>query len=81
MTDCLSGFLFLDAPGGGRLTRIQTANVDEVFIDICRQMLRADDAMDAMNELDDNGRYRSEERGGRRRKRRRNKDHPRCVLL
>ncbi|PSR85715.1 ras family-domain-containing protein [Coniella lustricola] len=54
-------------------------NVDEVFIDICRQMLRADDVMDAADDMDDN-RYRTDDRN-RRRRRRRRKDHPHCVIL
>lgn len=68
---------------GGNLARADPenflANVDEVFIDICRQMLRADDAMEAADDMDDN-RYRSDDRN-RRRRRRRRKDHPHCVIL
>ncbi|KAF3765086.1 ras-domain-containing protein [Cryphonectria parasitica EP155] len=55
-------------------------NVDEVFIDICRQMLRADDAMEAMDDTDDTSRYRDTDRN-RKQRRRRRKDHPRCLIL
>lgn len=64
------------------LTLTTIANVDEVFIDICRQMLRADDAMEAMDEGDDGSRYRPDDsRRKRRRRKRKDKDHPRCVIL
>jgi hypothetical protein len=60
------------------------ANVDEVFIDLCRQMLRKDDDYLASNETDDSGFNFDALRGGNKRKRRmrlRDRDHPRCVIL
>lgn len=55
-------------------------NVDEVFIDLCRQMLRRDDELQAMDENDDG--YKYDMNGGhKRRRRRRRKDSPRCAIL
>ncbi|KAG6038998.1 hypothetical protein E4U41_003353 [Claviceps citrina] len=59
-------------------------NVDEVFIDLCRQMLRKDDEYLASIETDDSGFKFDGFRHGHRRKwrtGRRDKDHPRCVIL
>lgn len=55
-------------------------NVDEVFTDICRQMLMADDAMEALDEETYETRYKYDDRS-RRRRRRKRKDHPKCVIL
>ncbi|KAH7176451.1 ras family-domain-containing protein [Dactylonectria macrodidyma] len=56
------------------------ANVDEVFIDLCRQMLRRDDDHQAQADADDGYKY---DMGGshKRRRRRRRKDSPRCAIL
>lgn len=59
-------------------------NVDEVFVDLCRQMLRKDDDYLASIETDDSGFKFDAFRGGNKRKRRMRfgeKDHPRCVIL
>ncbi|KAK7398697.1 Ras-related protein rsr1 [Neonectria punicea] len=55
-------------------------NVDEVFIDLCRQMLRRDDEHQAQADADDGYKY---DNGGsqKRRRRRRRKDSPRCAIL
>ncbi|KAH7158003.1 ras family-domain-containing protein [Dactylonectria estremocensis] len=55
-------------------------NVDEVFIDLCRQMLRRDDDQQAQAEADDGYKY---DMGGshKRRRRKRRKDSPRCAIL
>ncbi|KUI62616.1 Ras-related protein Rap-1 [Cytospora mali] len=55
-------------------------NVDEVFTDICRQMLRVDDALEAMDEETYESRFKYDDRS-RRRRRRKRKDHPKCVIL
>lgn len=60
---------------------MRTANVDEVFIDICRQMLRVDDAIEAMDEETFETRYKYDEHSRKRRRRKRKKDHPKCVIL
>lgn len=57
-------------------------NVDEVFIDLCRQMLRKDDEQNASMEADEGYKYdhgRSSHNKRHRRKRR--KDSPRCAIL
>lgn len=51
------------------------ANVEEVFIDLCRQMLRRDDEYNAQGDADD--KYDN----GHKRRRRRRKQGPRCVIL
>ncbi|KFH42751.1 Ras-related protein-like protein [Hapsidospora chrysogenum ATCC 11550] len=57
-------------------------NVDEVFIDLCRQMLRKDDDYGG---ADDNDDYKYDSVGGpqkkRRRRRLREHSNPRCVIL
>jgi hypothetical protein len=56
-------------------------NVDEVFVDLCRQMLRRDDVYDRSADHDDY--YAKQEDGhtsGKKRRRRR-RDHHRCVIL
>ncbi|KAH8882728.1 ras small monomeric GTPase [Thozetella sp. PMI_491] len=54
-------------------------NVDEVFTDLCRQMLRRDDAVDHSNEDDY---YAKENQSSRRRRgRRRKRGEHRCVVL
>src|SRR5690348_17086966 len=52
---------------------LSTANVDEVFIDLCRQMLRRDDTYDA-HEGDDYHSKHDHGRSGHPRRRRRKKD-------
>ncbi len=54
-----------------------SANVDEVFIDLCRQMLRRDDE-NAVAEEQDDYKYDSMQK---KRRRKRLRDSPRCVVL
>ncbi|KAG5929953.1 Ras- protein rsr1 [Claviceps sorghi] len=59
-------------------------NVDEVFIDLCRQMLRKDDEYHASHDTDDSGFKFDSFRSGNKlkwRKGRRARDNPRCVIL
>ncbi|KAG6026206.1 Ras- protein rsr1 [Claviceps sp. Clav32 group G5] len=59
-------------------------NVEEVFIDLCRQMLRKDDEYHASNETDESGSKFDAFRNGNKRmwrSGRRSKDHPRCIIL
>lgn len=61
-----------------------TANVDEVFIDLCRQMLRKDDDYLTTNEADDGGFKFDAFRGSHKRRRRmrmRDNNSQRCVIL
>ncbi|CAM1502178.1 Fc.00g041620.m01.CDS01 [Cosmosporella sp. VM-42] len=56
-------------------------NVDEVFIDLCRQMLRRDDEVQAQLDAEDSYKY---DLGGshkKRRRKRRKGDSPRCAIL
>lgn len=56
------------------------ANVDEVFIDLCRQMLRRDDEFQAIADADDG--YKHDTGGSqKRRRRKKKKDSPRCAIL
>lgn len=59
-------------------------NVDEVFIDLCRQMLRKDDDYLQSNDADDGG-FKFDNFGGslkrKRRRRLRDREHPKCVIL
>ncbi|KZZ93324.1 krev-1 [Moelleriella libera RCEF 2490] len=58
-------------------------NVEEVFVDLCRQMLRKDDEYHAAHEKEDGG-FRFEGFRSTRRKRRmrpRDKDRPICQIL
>jgi len=57
-------------------------NVDEAFVDLCRQMLRRDDSQDPTAEEEDWNKY-DNPQSSRRRKRRRRRDGggPRCVIL
>ncbi|KAI1500644.1 ras small monomeric GTPase [Biscogniauxia marginata] len=58
-------------------------NVDEVFIDLCRQMLRKDDA--GFNDLNEEDKFDPSKYYRRRRRRREHRDRdpnrPRCVIL
>ncbi|KAJ4246180.1 Ras- protein rsr1 [Fusarium falciforme] len=56
-------------------------NVDEVFIDLCRQMLRKDDEQSASMEADEGYKYDHGRSSHKRHRRRRRKDSPRCVIL
>ncbi|KAI5464224.1 ras family-domain-containing protein [Mariannaea sp. PMI_226] len=56
-------------------------NVDEVFVDLCRQMLRRDDDVQATADNDDNYKYDANGNSQKRRRRRRRKDGPRCLIL
>ncbi|KHN98717.1 krev-1 [Metarhizium album ARSEF 1941] len=59
-------------------------NVDEVFIDLCRQMLRKDDDYLAANGTDDGGFKFDAFRAAHKRRRRmrvRERDNPRCAIL
>lgn len=57
------------------------ANVEEVFIDLCRQMLRKDDEMEISGDYENGSKYDSHGNGNKRKRRRILKDHPRCVIL
>ncbi|KAF5004920.1 hypothetical protein FDECE_8603 [Fusarium decemcellulare] len=56
-------------------------NVDEVFIDLCRQMLRKEDEQNASIDADDGYKYDNGRNSHRRHRRRRRKDSPRCAIL
>ncbi|KAF5553540.1 ras superfamily [Fusarium napiforme] len=56
-------------------------NVDEVFIDLCRQMLRKEDEQHANDGPNDDYKYDHGRNSHRRQRRRRKKDSPRCVIL
>ncbi|PMB68473.1 Ras-related protein RSR1 [Beauveria bassiana] len=58
-------------------------NVDEVFIDLSRQMLRKDDDYLGAGDADDGYKYDSAKSGHKRRRRLRFREngHPRCVIL
>jgi Ras-related protein Rap-1B len=55
-------------------------NVDEVFVDLCRQMLRRDDVYDRSAEHDEYYTKHEDSQPGRKR-RRRKRDQHRCVIL
>lgn len=58
------------------------ANVDEVFIDLCRQMLRRDDSELPHNHDDIYYQKAEDHSSSKRRHRRKNKEHrTRCVIL
>jgi len=62
----------------------RAANVDEVFVDLCRQMLRKDDDYNMGPETDDGGFKFDAFRGSgkkRRRMRIRDHNHQKCVIL
>ncbi|KAL2689484.1 hypothetical protein Neosp_003538 [[Neocosmospora] mangrovei] len=56
-------------------------NVDEVFIDLCRQMLRKDDEQSASMEADEGYKYDHGRSSHKRHRRKRRKDSPRCAIL
>jgi hypothetical protein len=56
------------------------ANVDEVFVDLCRQMLRKEDSEDNMNDKFHNYQYEDGSSSKKYRKKRRNREN-RCVVL
>lgn len=60
-----------------------TANVDEVFVDLCRQMLRREDELNGTDDNDEFSKYDSlgASKGRRRRRRLRNGSNPRCTIL
>lgn len=55
-------------------------NVEEVFIDLCRQMLRKEDEQNTSANVDDSHKY-DNPKSSHRRRRRKKKDSPRCVIL
>lgn len=57
------------------------ANVDEIFIDICRQMLRRDDELQAKADAEDGDMANKGPSGHRRRRRGRKKSDQRCIIL
>lgn len=65
------------------MTPNPAANVDEVFIDLCRQMLRREDELGIGDENDDFNKYDSLGTSNKRRRRRRlrNGSGPRCTIL
>jgi len=66
-----------------RHTNQSTANVDEVFVDLCRQMLRRDDAAETLAGEEDKFDPYSISYYKNRRKRKDGKEHnrARCVIL
>lgn len=56
-------------------------NVEEVFIDLCRQMLRKDDEQSASMEADEGYKYDHGRSSHKRHRRKRRKDSPRCAIL
>ena len=58
-------------------TDTYSANVDEAFIDLCRQMLRRDDIHDDLR--DDPYPLRSDDPGAKRRRKKRRKE--KCTIL
>lgn len=60
---------------------INLANVDEVFIDLCRQMLRKDDETAEPDEASKIDALKSANNKRRRRSKFRDSTHPRCVIL
>jgi len=57
-------------------------NVDEVFVDLCRQMLRRDDVYDRSQEHDDYyAKLEDAHASGKKRRRRKRDHHHRCVIL
>lgn len=72
-----------DSPTARLLTVIQ-ANVDAVFIDICRQLLLRDEKYGDLDRLSDDRDYEKDGimgLGKRRRRRTRRPDGNRCVIL
>ncbi|KAF7560545.1 hypothetical protein G7046_g3603 [Stylonectria norvegica] len=56
-------------------------NIDEVFIDLCRQMLRKDDEQQVNMDTNDDYKYENAGHSRKQRRRRRRKDSPRCAIL
>lgn len=56
-------------------------NVDEVFVDLCRQMLRRDDAYDRSQDNDDYYAKPEDRHTSAKKRRRRKRDNHRCVIL
>ncbi|SPJ84255.1 probable novel protein of ras superfamily KREV-1 [Fusarium torulosum] len=56
-------------------------NVEEVFIDLCRQMLRKEDEQNANDGPNDDYKYDRGRSSHKRQRRRRKKDSPRCAIL
>ena len=64
------------------IANMTLANVDEVFIDLCRQLLRRDDSDLPQNHDDIYYQKAEDHSSSRRRHRRKNKEHrTRCVIL
>ena len=63
------------------LTHYFLANVDEVFIDLCRQMLRRDDDNPHSDELNDDGHKFDGPGPLQKRRRRRRLNSQRCIVL
>ena len=57
------------------------ANVDEVFVDLCRQMLRKDDTMDRGAEDDYYQKYEDPSSARKKKSKRRKRSEHRCVIL
>lgn len=63
------------------MTNQLSANVDEVFIDLCRQMLRKEDETAEPDEGSKIDALKSANNKRRRRSKFRDSTHPRCVIL
>jgi Ras-related protein Rap-1B len=59
----------------------KTANVDEVFIDLCRQMLRRDSSPDESREDDYAVKHDDHQHTSKRSKRKKRRDDSRCIIL
>ena len=73
--------ILFEGPSGTSFTDREKANVDEVFIDLCRQMLRKEDDT---TDPDDSSRIEALKASNNKRRRRskfRDSTHPRCVIL
>ncbi|EOO01629.1 putative ras small monomeric gtpase protein [Phaeoacremonium minimum UCRPA7] len=58
-------------------------NVDEVFVDLCRQMLRRDDVHQTMLDMEEDAYHTKWDSGmvGKKKKRSKRRDHGKCVVL
>ncbi|KAH8754649.1 hypothetical protein F5883DRAFT_368163, partial [Diaporthe sp. PMI_573] len=56
-------------------------NVDEAFIGLCRQMLRGDDVIEAMNQETCETRYKYFEHGKKKRRPQKENEKHKCIIL
>jgi hypothetical protein len=69
-----------DEKGGRDTDTVESANVEEVFVDLCRQMIRRGNSYDHMGEDDFDQKHEDTFASKRKRKKRRRGEH-RCVIL